>query len=128
MVLRALIAVMTLVGALPFRVCTCGAAHVHHTAPPLACDLPDHDLPCGCATDHGVPEHDHDCPAVGPRCAMSVAVPATPTGAESDSAQVAPVPHFTDTAARAVEPGAKPRSPDPPPGRPLFLTLLTLRN
>ena len=129
MVLRALIAVLTLVGAVPFRVCTCGAAHTHHHAsPPPAHDAPD---PCGhsaCAPQEEPPQHDHDCPAVKPRCAMAVAVPATPADTQFGEAPIAPLPQLSVLAPRPTSPGAKPRSPDPPPDRPLYLTLLTLRN
>jgi hypothetical protein len=128
-VLRAVIAVMTLVGAVPFRVCTCGAAHIHHHAPPVP--LPESPEPLAPAL--GVPNdshpvHDHDCLAVKPRCAMSVAVPATPADEDVPAAFVAHLLEVAVLQPTADAPAPKPRSPDPPPDRPLFLTFLTLRN
>ena len=128
MVLRALIAVLTLVGAVPFRVCTCGAAHIHHQAPPPAPEAPDSCGHSACAPQKEPQQHDHDCPAVKPRCAMAVAVPATPADTQVADAPIAFLPELSVLAPRPPSPGAKPRSPDPPPDRPLYLTLLTLRN
>ena len=129
MVLRAVIAVMTLVGAVPFRVCTCGAAHVQHHAPPVpAPDAPQPAEPALGVPNDCPPAHDHDCPAVKPRCAMSVAVPAVPADVDVPAAFIAHLPEFAGLAPTADTPAPKPRSPDPPPGRPLFITFLTLRN
>ena len=128
MVVRALLAVLTLLGAVPFRVCTCGAAHVHQKAP---APQPDHASHTGCGGHQAAddpPVHDHDCPAVKPRAAMPLAVAATVAELPTDCPIV--IVGDESPASQTLTPlvSAEPRSPDPPPGQPLYLTLRTLRN
>jgi hypothetical protein len=128
MVLRAVLAVLTLLGAVPFRVCTCGASHVHHKAPVLP---PDHDSHPGCVghpPTQSPPEHDRDCPAVKPRATMPLAVTASVAELPSDSPLVVAIDESEVAGAFSPVAIAEPRSPDPPPDKPLYITLRTLRN
>ena len=127
MVLRAVLAVLTLLGAVPFRVCTCGASHVHHKA----AAPPAHHSHPGCAgheqTDTA-PRHDHDCPAVKPRAAMPQAVTATVAEPPTVTPLIIALDEVAPLLPMIATADAEPRSPDPPPDRPLYLTLRTLRN
>lgn len=127
MVVRAVLAVLTLLGAVPFRVCTCGAAHVHHKAPVLPAERHSHD---GCAEHQTIDrpaEHDQNCPAVKPRAAMPHAVTATVADVPPHSPLVVPLDEPVNAALAELS-SAEPRSPDPPPDQPLYLTLRTFRN
>jgi hypothetical protein len=127
MVLRALLAVTTLLGAVPFRVCTCGAAHVHHALPATPCEDAG-----GCcdptAVSESTAEHDHDCLAVKPRAAMSVAVSASVADVPAASLHLFALPADLSLQGDFPRVAVEPRSPDPPPDRPLYLTLKILRN
>jgi hypothetical protein len=92
---------------------------------------PAHDSHAGCAghqATQNTPEHDHDCPAVKPRAAMPHAVTASVAELPSDSPLVVPTDESRVAEALPALATAEPRSPDPPPDRPLYLTLRTLRN
>jgi hypothetical protein len=129
MVMRAVLAVLTLLGAVPFRVCTCGAAHVHHKAPVAPAEHPTHSGCSGHQTNDSLPDHDHDCPAVKPSAAMSVALTATVAELPPDCPLVFASDVGNSVLTLAATPAhAEPRSPDPPPDQPLYLTLRTLRN
>jgi hypothetical protein len=128
MVVRLLIVLLTLVGAIPVRICTCGA-HDHplfskHESGERS-PLPASDWP-SIADDANSPEHhDSDCHFVKPR-------PLMPPGTPLDTVDVPPL-DSTGVAlvalpimvAAIVEPT---RDFHPPPNRPLYLTLLVLRN
>jgi hypothetical protein len=127
MVVRLLVVVLTVFGAIPVRVCTCGAAHHHHhhAPPPRDTDRQPPPAQPAVAADPGPAEHhDADCHAVKPRPLMSV-------GLQFDLADVPPA----DAAAVAlvgpppadVRAGHTIRETRPPPDRPLFLTLGVLR-
>lgn len=134
MIVRALVAVMTLVGAVPFRVCTCGAAHHYHHAdapPPAPQPQPEgvaHQQSAALSPNERPPHyhHDPDCHAVKPRPAMSLAVPA--------ALVEMPDADFTGTATveppqPLIAPGHAATAARPPPrARPLFLTLQVFRN
>ena len=128
MVLRLLVVVLTLVGAIPVRICTCGAhSHPLFAKPVSAPDrAPTPDLPSIFAEDPAPAEHhDHDCHFVKPRPLMSV-------GLQFDVADVPPA----DALAVALEelPALAPivghtiRDFHPPPNRPLFISYCVLRN
>jgi hypothetical protein len=128
MVVRAVLAVLTLLGAVPFRVCTCGAAHVHQKAPTPPAEHPSHPGCGGHRPNDPVPDHDDDCPAVKPRAAMPLAVTATVAELPADSLLVIAVDELPVGEALPKLRSAEPRSPDPPPGQPLYLTLRNFRN
>jgi hypothetical protein len=125
MVVRALVALMTLVGAMPFRVCTCGAAHHHHAPTPDAPLPPQFPV---VSPDDPDPHHHHhpDCPAVKPRCAMSV-------GVTAGLVEVPDADHTRTAVGEPPQPAAserhdEPTSRPPPRGRPLYLMLQVFRN
>src|SRR5262245_40694038 len=121
MVVRLLVVVLTLLGAIPVRVCTCGAAHHHHPSPPtLPAEHPDQTSP-GVSEGDGAPVRP---PAAGihkRRAAMSLAVPLSRADTPADVAVA-----FTPAVSAAglilpfATPIADPRSPDPP-GRPRYI-------
>lgn len=119
MIVRVLIVLMTVVGALPFRVCTCGAVHHHHTTNPQPTQAP-------ASPEADTPHHDPDCHAIKPRCAMTVGV----------SVPVLDWPTTDSFGFSAVETAlpltasvhAEIPSHPPPRGSPLYLTLNVLRN
>jgi hypothetical protein len=122
MVVRALLAVLTLVGAVPLRVCTCGAAHAHvETLPATPAEHSDH------ADDCDPVHHDDDCGVHEPRATMCEAVPVAAADAPADHA-VAPIAFEPAAFAAALAPLAiEPRSPDPPT-TPLYISFRALRN
>ncbi len=75
MVVRLLVVVLTLVGAIPVRICTCGAATTTHSLPsPPACRTAPR-LQTGLSiiarTSSPAEHHDADCHVVKPRPLMS---------------------------------------------------------
>ncbi|HSQ54359.1 MAG TPA: hypothetical protein VLM40_01330 [Gemmata sp.] len=128
MILRAILAVLTLLGAVPFRVCTCGAAHVHRYAPPPAREDRAAPGPPAFAADTSTPQHHHDCPAAKPRAAMSVAVTASMVDIPADSPIIAAWVELPAAETMVLSSNDEPRSPDPPPKQPLFITYQSLRN
>jgi hypothetical protein len=138
MLTRLLIAVLTLVGPMPLRACTCAAGHAAHAQPHEAHPVADgHDQECGLARHEGgahecdgpdhPAQHERGCPAADPGPVVREAVPQAATDAPAESG-VAPSPVRAD-----VPPGAGlPARPLPQrpraPKIPLYLTLLTLRN
>lgn len=128
MLVRLLVVVLTLIGAVPVRICTCGAAHQHHSPAPAPKDDCGHDHhnsnEPSIAPDPLV-HHDADCHAVKPRPIMSL-------GLQFNVTDIPP------TDVLAVELVGSPmlvpivghevRDFHPPPNRPLFLTFLVLRN
>lgn len=134
--IRVLVAVLTLLGSMPLRVCTCGAAHSHspepaphetgHTHHPDG-DI-DHAAPGGHHPNRTAPaghSHDPDCHAVNPRPIIRDALadphPVDPTHADGGLQTAALVP----TPATPHREGVAPRAV--PPGVPLYLSLLVLR-
>jgi hypothetical protein len=126
MFVRSLLAVLTLLGAVPLRICTCGAAHVHHAPPPI---LPSEPPPLTPAVspDDDQPAHAHDCGVHKPRPAMSLAVPVSFADTPADVAVAALTPELPPVVVGIFTADTEPRSPDPPT-KPLFLALCTLRN
>ena len=147
MVLRLLIALMTLMGQMPFSVCTCGAAPTvcEDSRCPLAppakptCSCGHHHTPADAnndprggdvvlATTHThPPEHQPGCPTTEIRttadstpAAAPQVVPPEHAAAPVVSFCAAPLPVHHPEEPRVWPPGA--------PARPLFITLLTLRN
>ena len=127
MLIRLLVVVLALVGAIPVRICTCGAAHHSPPAPaPRDADgEPASDSGSGIKSN-SIPadHHDPDCHAVKPRPIMSLGLTCdTAQAPAGDTLAVA----FADLC--TFEPTSSPvvRDLDPPPDRPLFLTLLVLR-
>jgi hypothetical protein len=126
MLVRWLVVVLALIGAIPVRVCTCGAAH-HHASSPLPSNDPDSTPGSSpeCSAEPAREHHDLECHAVKPRPLMSLGLQAdTPADPPTDA-----------IAADVVEPPVrKPlcgypfRDSDPPPNRPLYLTFGVLRN
>jgi len=132
MLVRSLLAVLTLLGVVPLRLCTCGAAHIHHHHSPIKLPTERGSTPKVQVSDpqDDGPVHGHDCSIHKARAAMPLAIPTDVTDAEADDA----VAFFTWGAGEVV-PGldrttAKPRPPDPPHTlhTPLFITLRALRN
>lgn len=130
MVIRLLVVGLTLIGAVPVQICTCGA---HDHAVPQTAPVPDDDTDTSNATTlpliAEVPEparhHDHDCHFIKPR-------PMMPHGIVADTAKLPPaeflasvVPVMAVPAVPSAESVCELR---PPPNQPLFLTLLRLRN
>lgn len=148
MLIRLLVVVLTVVGPMPFRVCTCAAAlpartadtpapagaagktcRCGHTAPAKGTAPAGHDArahAADCDGAHPNP-HRHDCPVASPRPlvrdAGTLPVPDAPTdgGAPHAPLWVESVPLAGAAAVSRIE-----RSH--PPKLPLFITLLTLRN
>lgn len=122
MVVRLFVVVLTLVGAVPIRVCTCGAAHEHASSSPR--DVP-HDLPHGVVPDPAHEHHDADCHAVNPRPLMSAGLQVVVTDAPAPDALAVPFAHAAPEVAttdHAV------RESHPPPNRPPHLVYTVLRN
>ena len=61
MSVRVLVVVLTVIGAVPIRICTCGAAHPCDNVPE-----PVREAPAGVTADPAQHEHDADCHAVKP--------------------------------------------------------------
>ena len=146
MPLRLLVAVLTLVGPMPFRVCTCAASVPVQTPDAPAPTDPAKVKKCRCLTCGPVADttirdtgpvhceaappsapHDRDCPAVNPapvvRDSVPTPAPDTPT---DDSSVRATIPAELPTLAGA---SAASRSERPhAPRTPLYITFLALRN
>ena len=118
MIVRLLVVVLTLIGAVPIRICTCGAAHHHDTAP-----QPHRELPVGVVptSDH----HDADCHAVKPRPLMSIGLSFIVVDAPGADCLIASLP---DAARLAPALSHLIRDVHPPPGRCEFLSYTVLRN
>jgi hypothetical protein len=136
MLIRVLVVLLTLVGSMPLRVCTCGADHTaartDSDAPaPQTCPCKSAPAPDAHAHAPRGPEshhHDHDCPAAHPRplvrnvTAPTVTVPDAPGDCGPAFAFVAAVesaPVARDSSVERIE---------PPPKVPLYLAYLSLRN
>jgi hypothetical protein len=128
MVVRWLIVVLTLIGAIPVRICTCGAAHHHHPSVPPPRDAdpePPGPIPVIASNPSPAEHHDADCHAVKPRPLMSVGlqcIPADVPPVDALAAAFFDPPHLEPASGHAL------RDYDPPPDRPLFLTFRVLRN
>ena len=130
MVVRLLVVVLTLLGAIPVRICTCGAAHDHPAAPVLPSKSPcghDHDDRGAPAYSDSTPSehHDADCHAVKPRPLMTLGLQFDVTDIPpTDALAVALVetPRFDPMRGHIV------RDFHPPPNRPIFLSHSVLRN
>ena len=148
MLIRLLVAVLTLVGPMPFRVCTCAAsapAQQPAGAPAPAapakvkkCRCAD----CGPAADTAAPggtgsakceaalpsaPHDRDCPAVNPRPVVRDAGPTPVPDIPTDDGAVRtviPSEPLTLAGAPAASGSERPHAPKTP----LYNTFLTLRN
>ena len=129
MVVRWLLVVLTLLGAVPVRICTCGAAHHHHHHAPLPRDTSNQPapgtLPAIDANPAPAEHHDADCHAIKPRPLMSL-------GVQFDVTDVPPADALAVALIEQPEleplPGHAVREFHPPPDRPLFLSLRVLRN
>jgi hypothetical protein len=128
MLVRLLVVVLTIAGAVPVRLCTCGAAHHHHAQPPPPCDSHHHhhdgDFPA-LACDPAHEHHDADCHAVKPRPLMSLGLQFDLTNvppADSHSVALELPPEIGPTSGHAL------RDFHPPPDRPLFLVYSVLLN
>jgi hypothetical protein len=129
MVIRWLIVVLTLIGAIPMRICTCGAAH-HHPSnfQAQAVNTPNHaSVKFAIDADPEQDEHhDHDCHVLKPRPIMSVGVQLHFTDVPSDDlmgiAFYSPIASSISTIQSAI------RISHPPPNRPLYITLRVIRN
>jgi hypothetical protein len=129
MVVRGLLVVLTLLGAIPVRICTCGAAHHHHHRAPQPRESshlpPIGTLPAIDANPAPVEHHDADCHAIKPRPLMTLGLQFDVTDVPSaDSLAVA----LIEPIAPEPSPGHSIRDFHPPPDRPLFLSLCILRN
>src|SRR5262245_4641457 len=97
MLVRSFLAVLTLVGVVRLRICTCGAAHVHFRASASVPVEPPPPTPTA-SDDSGPVHHHHDCGVHKPRPAMSQAVPFSVADAPIDCA-VGFLPEVTESAA-----------------------------
>lgn len=127
MVVRWLVVVLTLFGAIPVRICTCGAAHIFPSSPPPR-DTdrpPPGPVPAFDSNTAPTEQHDADCHYVKPR-------PIMPPGIQCLAADVpaieAPVLALVEPPQLEPLPGHAVRDFDPPPDRPLFLTFSVFRN
>ncbi len=127
MILRLVVAVLTMLGAVPLRICTCGATEVHHPTPPDLLESESSPTPPGANPDDGPHGHDHECAAVKPHPAMSLAVPITLADTPPDITLIVPTVDALSLTATPEPETVEPRSPDPP-GTPLYLTFCNLRN
>lgn len=120
MIVRLLVVVLTLIGAVPIRICTCGAAH-HHNSPSQS----PGELPAGVGDDPAREHHDADCHAVKPRPLMSIGLicPAMDQPVEDCLAAVLPQAQRLELA-----PGQAICDVHPPPGCCEFLSYTVLRN
>ncbi len=148
MLVRLLLAVLTVAGPVPVRVCTCPAATETTPAP---ASLPAESEPaqgCGCkrhqtkaapgaetsartsghvASDshrpHDPDRHDRGCPSASPRPVMSEGV-STTVDSPSDAATVLPLPVAKVARGRLVMPSDRSTSRLP---LPIYLSLLSIR-
>jgi hypothetical protein len=121
MVVRLFVVVLTLVGAVPIRVCTCGAAHEHASSSPREVQR---ELPHGVVPDPAHEHHDADCHAVNPRPLMSAGLQVVVTDAPAPDALAVP---FADDDSPAPSAGHADRQCHPPPNRPPHLAYTVLR-
>jgi hypothetical protein len=117
MIVRLLVVVLTLIGAVPIRICTCGAAH-HHDSQPLR------ELPAGVAADPAHEHHDADCHAVKPRPLMSIGLSCVVMDVPVADGLSTPLP---EPPRLEPAPGHDIRDAHPPPGRCDFLSYTVLR-
>jgi len=114
MKVRLLVVVLTLIGAVPIRICTCGAAHACERSPEPAGQLPP-----GVSSEPAQPEHESECQAVKPRPLMSI-------GLAYPAADIPPADGLAVAIVDAIQPGPTAgyavRVVDPPPFRPHFQT------
>ena len=118
MIVRLLVVVLTVIGAVPIRVCTCGAAH-HHDSQPVP------ELPAGVGADPAHEHHDDDCHAVKPRPLMSIGLSCPMMDSPDADCLAAALPELLQLIA---VPGHALRNAHPPPGRCDFLGYTVLRN
>lgn len=134
MLTRLLIVVLAMAGPIPVHVC--GAARsaplVHPAFAPCHCDGHAHhheDADSGDEADHAAPgahARHADCATT---LVHSTGDSVTPAGAGGTSVELPAAPvafEFADTSPPAAR--TPPAPPSRPPPRPLFITLLTLRN
>ena len=129
MVVRLLVVVLTLIGAVPIRICTCGAASdpapVTHSAPsPCSHRHGPIDGP-SIGGDSGHAHHDADCHAVKPRPLMSIGLSCDVIDAPAADGLIVPLveaPALQPAAVHAI------RDTHPPPAHPSFLSYTVLRN
>lgn len=146
MLLRLLLLVLTLVGPLPFRVCTCAATPTICSEPSCPA-APLAKSPCSCGHHHDATDSEKVAPAPSvsttdtshthpaqhqPNCPTSQVRPATDVSlaGQTNETVATQVPAFI-TPARPAEPdpvAIAATQSRPVPARPLFITLLTLRN
>lgn len=127
MAVRWLLVLMTLIGAIPVRICTCGAhdhVQVEDSTGTTPAPFPPSEYPI--ANDSTpTEEHDPDCHYVKPR-------PLMPPGPPLVYVDIPPLDALGVALAERPQPeaaaGERTREFHPPPNRPLFLTLLVLRN
>ena len=120
MIVRLLVVVLTLIGAVPIRICTCGAAHHHDAAP-----QPIRELPAGVAPAPAHEHHDADCHAVKPRPLMSLGLSCVLVDAPPADCLSVSLPEGIRL---EPSPGHLIRDVHPPPGRCEFLGYTVLRN
>jgi hypothetical protein len=141
---KMLLVVLVLVGQLPFRICTCGAAHHDHGRPPpltaehllyllglgghhpvsgYAPDTPDGSPATAPTGDH----HDPDCQAVNPRPVLKSAPLAAVETAESDAGPAGSVLPLSLLFPNPV-PAAPVAHPPTGPPVPLYISFQALRN
>ncbi|MBN9122253.1 MAG: hypothetical protein J0I06_24455 [Planctomycetes bacterium] len=154
--MRLLIAVLTLMGPVPLRACTCAASHANRTSLPDDLNTPEvaeHGQSCSCVHDkaEGVPlddratdssgghrnpaeldgthqpvQHERDCPAVSPRPLVREAVSQPATDAPTAGDAACPLAFAANAPSTGVL--VPPSKPLRTTKTPLYLTLLTLRN
>jgi hypothetical protein len=147
MLVRLLVAVLTLVGPVPLSACTCAAGQsghssalrgsptthatqscrcAHYGSPDAASTHKVVDSGAGCEEPGQPVQHERDCPAVSPGSVVRQAVPQPTTEVPIDNgtacAGVFWVPSLGTAA--ALSPSERPAAPK----NPLYLTLLSLRN
>src|SRR5262245_27227409 len=118
MIVRLLVVVLTLIGAIPIRICTCGAAH-HADSSPLR------ETPPGVSADPGHAHHDADCHAVKPRPLMSIGLSSSATDVPAADGIFVPL---VEVPAVEPAPGHALCHAHPPPVHPSFLSYTVLRN
>lgn len=153
MLIRLLVAVLMLVGPMPFRVCTCAASvPVAYPTDTLTSPAPVKARTCGCAnhepakgtlsTEHDARatadagtrscgeshsnRHERDCPTVTPRPLAGEAV-APPVPESADSSVSLDLCRL-ESAPLARIPVAVPSQRPHAPKSPLYITFLSLRN
>jgi hypothetical protein len=127
MLVRWLVVVLALIGAVPVRICTCGAAHLFPSAPaPHDTDCPPPGPePALESNSNPAEHHDADCHFVKPRPIMSLGLQCLPADVPSIDALVL---SLAEPPRLEPLPGYTVRDLDPPPDQPLYLTYRVLRN